>query len=304
MTVLTASGGDDTQQIQDALDVGGVIKLTPGTYQVSYPLHIHKSVSFDGQQTSILNDADFLFDIESNDVLIENLTAVDGDLFYFNTLEQPIERITIRNVHGWGNNTVFETADSEYKLINLTVENCMFRELEDIAVFFTSAWAFIRFQNVTFDYVGTAGAPGSAVQIYDNQGLTFDSVYILGVPHSSVFNGFHFENCQALQIKHCHADSVGGNGFVFINNLYSKIHDNTASLVGNNGIIIDNERFSHICNNFVQGRGHIEFPTGIGFYVTSTTTQDVVIKNNISREFVDGYWMPPSLTNSIVKDNM
>lgn len=179
----------------------------------------------DWKKTKIVGgmDASRLFDINGSNVCIEGLvidftgTAAGSVAFRFRTDLSSMEQIFIRDIETLGASGF---AHDIFHASNIGVAwrfyRCVSKVHRGPGIDFRQAFAYITFEDITIDYVGSASRNHQAFQLRNNSGSVFTRVDVTGglVDATTTSNdAFFFDNCVAVWLTDCMADTVGGNGF-------------------------------------------------------------------------------------------
>lgn len=284
---------DDTVAFQNALNGSSevIINTPPVAYKITQTLVISHPIKIvgEGVKPYIVSTAD-LFDIRSSDVIIENL-KLDTDsnrIFNFNTNISSLERITIKDILSFNSgHAYFDANHATNILVSLTVKNCQHRLHKGLGIQLQDAFAFIKFEDVTFDYV-SAGYAGTTIYMINNQGSLFRDINILAAQGY----GFYLDNNQAVQLINCHADTCQGRGFDLRGNEYVKVIGCTASLCYDHAFFLMNNNNIQVDTLFLEGRKHVGGAAGVTGFYGYTGNSNAIFNNIMCTQFTGyGYYV-------------
>lgn len=218
---------DDRAAIQAALDTGRPVYLpaTASGYKISNRLifAFGNQLFGDERKTKVIGPSgDWFCEIRAGNVVIQNLlldfSAGAGGCFLFRTDINDINRCFIRNIESTAaNNFILDTGTS-FSIVYLSVENCIASAHRGAGVTLNRAFAYLKMRDVTIDYVGSASRNHVAFRFVGNQGAQLAYLDVTNglVDGTNTADGFQFENCIAVWMNNCMADTVPGAGFNFI----------------------------------------------------------------------------------------
>ncbi|WP_454626974.1 right-handed parallel beta-helix repeat-containing protein [Bradyrhizobium cenepequi] len=268
---------DDAAAWNAAIQVARVSVYVPTTrptgelaiYLLGGSIVLNKSVSIvgDDRATTIVlapGMATPLFDIRASSVAVKNLEIAGSGtqtniLFLLNTGISSLSYITVENV---GSSSAFtfmaDAAHATNIVTNLYIRNCAHRQPRGRGLLLQDCFAFIFVTKFFVDYVGVT-APTSncpAIALLNNQGAIFEDCDVLGgtIPGMSSRSGFYIQNSQAVWLKRCDADTLGGFGILCASCQYVYMVSCTASLCDNHGIYSTSSQYVMITNSYAGGR--------------------------------------------------
>jgi parallel beta-helix repeat protein len=103
-------------------------------------------------------------------------------------------------------------------LVDIQLENVICRRHRGRGIDLEDAFAYSRFYNVTVDFVNSVSKNHIAYRMVRNSGSVWINVDVTGGQVDATTtsqHGFFFDNCIAVWMNNCMADSVGGYGFYF-----------------------------------------------------------------------------------------
>lgn len=225
---------DDTQAIQDAIDAGYVIYFPPtaGGYKVSsatLTIPSNRTLLGDYGKTKIIHaNGSWLFDIAGSFVTINGFqfdcTAVTSDsvgIFRLRSDTLSMEYITISNIYTNSATRVIADVASSNVIVNLNLKNWSCRLHRGNAVYLQTVFAYLQVEEVTVDFVGGSVRNYTAFRVENNQGSRWTQCDVTGgdiTGTTSSQHGFLFNNCIAVWMYGCMADTCGGNGFYLYDN--------------------------------------------------------------------------------------
>ena len=259
--------------------IGSRITLTAGT-----------RIFGDWKKTKLLAAATlangYLFEITGSEIVVECLKldfsamASGAGAFIYRTDLASMERIYIRDIETIAANTL---ATDAYHVSNIGVvwqfQRCISRLHRGIGVSFQQAFAYLLFEDVTIDYVGSSSRNYQAFSLTNNQGSMWTRVDVTGglVDGTTTSNGaFSFTNCIAVWMNDCMADTVGGIGYNFVGgctyfyltNCVSSLAGKQAFYAGNTGSACQQLHFTQCIAAGRRGLGYA--PSYAGFQFASS----------------------------------
>lgn len=218
---------DDRDAIQAAINTGRPVYLpaTASGYKISSRLVFSEGQQLfgDERKTKIIGPSgEWFCEIRGGNVVIQNLllnfSAGAGGCFLFRTDVAAINRCFIRNIESTAANTFIMDIGTTYSIVYLSVENCIASLHRGVGVTLTRAFAYLKMRDVTIDYVGSASRNHVAFRFVGNQGAQLAYLDVTNglVDGVNTADGFQFENCIAVWMNNCMADTVPGAGFNFI----------------------------------------------------------------------------------------
>lgn len=263
---------DDSAAFQAALNTGLPVYVpeTAAGYKIGATLNLNAGavIFSDSTNTKLIGDLDpseFMFEILGSDIEVEGFTLdftalpSGAGAFRLRTDLASMERIFLRQLVTRGANYgIKDEISPTFLSVALQVSDIFFRLHRGPGVELVRAFAYLSFERVTVDYVGSLSKNFVAFSITGNEGSFWDKVDVTGgtVDGSTTNNiGFLFDNCIAVWINNCMADTVGSHGFYLRNNSrYFYFVNTISSLCGGHHFFLQNTNEIHMTNCVASGR--------------------------------------------------
>lgn len=227
---------DDTTAIQNAINSGYDIFLPPTNagYKVAgngtgqrLLIPARRNIYGDFFKTKILHSNDnWLFEIRGSFIGVSRLqidagaaTTSGRGQFLIRSDLSGLERIWLKEIETDQSFQFLRDSKSGVNLIvNLQLEDVICRRHRGNGLDLEDGFAYCRFTNVTVDYVNSVSKNHTAYRVLNNAGSVWTNVDVTGGQvdgTTSSQHGFFFDNCIAVWMNNCMADTVGGHGFYF-----------------------------------------------------------------------------------------
>lgn len=292
---------DDTGPINAAIANCNVVNFpaTEGGYLITNSICVAKPTDITGIGAKIMLAAPAVFDVflvGSSNVSVTGLKVYGGSshsaaVFRIMThLGKNLEYIRLERIRAINCNDFITDVGAPGLILNLEVIECYHNQPTGRGAYFTQALCFIFFRRFVVDYTGTT-TDRVAISLYGNQGSIFENCDILGgiYPGTSHRWGFCFDHCQAVWLRRCMSDTLGGMGFWFNESQYIYLDHCTASLCDQHGFI-----FSHTSDvtgsGLYSGNRGVGTPNQCGFWFMNgcqrVTLGQVISKSNTGPNFL------------------
>jgi len=227
---------DDTTAIQNAINSGYDIYFPPtnGGYKVAgngtgqrLQIPSRRNLYGDFVKTKILHsNDDWLFEVRGSFIGISRLqidagaavTAGRGVILIRSDLGG-YERLWFREIETDQSFLFLQDAKNGVNLlVDIQCENVICRRHRGRGIDLEDAFAYSRFYNVTVDFVNSVSKNHIAYRMVRNSGSVWINVDVTGGQVDGTTtsqHGFFFNNCIAVWMNNCMADTVGGYGFYF-----------------------------------------------------------------------------------------
>jgi len=248
---VTISPGTPAATIQTALDNDGHVIFEKGTHSLSTHLNLTGSQTIEGERGTLIHcDGDFVH-ISGPHIRIADLRVfhsqpdqVSGTCFKFTG--GMVSKLWVERVDVWR----FEWGVDDYAMSGQN----MLWHFKDCYFYYSKTRMRNAFGMCLWDWcswVTTGDWPdaddshfaGSHVEIFNNSGMNFRHCFVqsngdLGNPNW--VTGFRFVNSHAIEMEHCHADTIPGWGIVATGCKWLRLNQCKSGLCKNNAVWIDN----------------------------------------------------------------
>lgn len=266
---------DDSPAFQAAIDSGFPVYVpeTASGYLISSTLTLQTGAVIYGSSTNTkliggMSSTAFMFEVQGSEILIEGLTLDFTSLpsgagaVRLRTDLSSMERIFISDLLTRGANYgVKDEASGSFICVALQMSGIFFRLHRGPGVELQRAFAYLSLERVTVDYVGSSSKDFIAYSITGNEGSFWDKVDVTGgtVDGTTTNNvGFLFDDCVAVWINNCMADTVGSHGFYLRNSSrYFYFVNAISSLCGGHHFFLEDTNEIHMTNCVASGRSNI-----------------------------------------------
>lgn len=227
---------DDTTAIQNAINSGYDIYFPPtnGGYKVAgngtgqrLQIPARRNLYGDYFKTKILHSNDnWLFEVRGSFIGISKfqidasaaVTSGRGVILIRSDLAG-YERMWFREIEtDQSFQFLRDSKNGVNLLVDIQCENVVCRRHRGNGIDLEDAFAYSRFYNVTVDYVNSVSKNHTAYRMVNNSGSVWINVDVTGGQVDGTTtsqHGFFFDNCVAVWMNNCMADTVGGYGFYF-----------------------------------------------------------------------------------------
>lgn len=252
-TATTADATAITAAIQAAINTGKRVRIPNGLYHVVTGFDITQSTYIEGESslaTIILPaSASFnLFRIASNNVIIKNLTiqgnsTQTGSVFRWRSSVGNFEMLFLENIETRQCHHFLTDDNSTGVLVLCYIENCFHRQPTGNGIDINDVFAYFFVDRFTVDYVGVT-APSSntpGIRIRSGQGCRLTNIDILGgsIVGFSSRRGIDIQNSEAVWLRDCMADTMGGEGIYLSNCTGIYLNTVTGSLCDLHQIVLN-----------------------------------------------------------------
>lgn len=227
---------DDTTAIQNAINSGYDIYLPPTNagYKVAgngtgqrLQIPANRNIYGDFFKTKILHsNDDWLFEVRGSFIGVSRLqidasaavTSARGQFLIRSDLSG-LQRIWLKEIEtDQSFQFLRDSKDGVNLIVNIQLEDIICRRHRGNGIDLEDAFAYLRITNTTIDYVNSVSKNHIAYRLINNQGSVWSNVDVTGGQVDATTtgqHGFFFDNCVAVWMNNCMADTVGGYGFYF-----------------------------------------------------------------------------------------
>jgi hypothetical protein len=185
-----------------------------------------------------------------------------GWLFLLNTGAQSMEYITIKDIRTYNaKGFLLDDASASNIATNVHISDISMRLHKGPGLQLNDVFAFLECKNIAVDYVGNPVAQNfTAFSITSNQGSLFDNCEVSGGQVGSVAGvtaaqiGFSFNSSQAVYMRRCFSDTLGGRGCIFNGCQYVRLEMCTFGLNNDVGLALLSSTDIQVTNLYLQGR--------------------------------------------------
>lgn len=274
------TGGDDRPAIQAAINSGCPVYLpwTPAGYNLAYRLVLPQGSVLTGspkKPTINCGASEWIAEITGHYVTVENVTAAfpsGGSGFLLRTDLANLEHVTIRNVTLMGANTAVMDLPGQYKSVLLKFSDIVSYGTKGAGIYLRRAFAYLYGDRISILQDALSNQP--AFRIVANEGSFWTQCDATNgtVNASNTGNhGFQFENCQAVWVSQCMADTVGGNGFDVQGGQFIYFNQAVSSLAGGKGLNANGvEQLTWAASNVGGRAGTAYAPSQPGIYISNS----------------------------------
>lgn len=266
---------DDSSAFQAAINTGLPVYIpeTAQGYKINNTLTLPAGSMIYGDSANTkliggMSSTAFMFEVRGSEVTIEGMTLDFTSLpsgagaIRLRTDLLSMERIFINDLVTYSANYgVKDEASGSFICVALQMSGIFFRLHRGPGVELRRAFAYLSLERVTVDYVGSLSKNHIAYSVTGNEGSFWDKVdTTCGTVDGSTVNniGFLFDDCIAVWINNCMADSVGSYGFYLRNNSrYFYFVNTISSLCGGHHFFLENTNEIHMTNCVASGRSTI-----------------------------------------------
>jgi len=277
-------GFNNSSLLTTALANFNRIEFSPsaGEYEFTSRVTIAANKTIAGNKAKFKKtNGDWLFDVTGSDAAVFDFqftgsSTLGGGVVLLRTDLSAIERFTMARVVTFHSSQLIGDAGGANSAINVTLYEASCRVHRGVGVAFSKVFAYLKMFFVTIDYVGSSSRNHTGFSITGNEGAFIYSCDVTGglVDGTTTSNhGFAFQNCKAVWLTNCMADTVGGKGFYIVSGcqyIYF-LGECVASLCGDHGLAISGGSDYEVNSIFVNGRvGQAYAPANIhGIHLTS-----------------------------------
>lgn len=300
---------DDKDAIQAAINAGDVIYFPPtangykvgGTGQTTDRLIINSSKKLIGDEmlTKIVHSNDeWLFELRGNNIEIDGFyidssaatTAGRGAILLRSDLSS-MENLRISNITTLNSRYgIRDLAHASNLIVDLIIDRFVCTQHNGIGISLETAFAYIRLNECTIDFVNGTSIDHVAYIMKNNEGSVWNSCDVTGGTVDGTTTsqiGFYFDDCTAVWMNGCMADTVGSYGFQLDTDCTAFYFDNcVASLCGNSGWVTGATCSSILITGCVSSgrRGQAYAPANVnGFHAVNSNAlsfANCTMKNN------------------------
>lgn len=156
---------------------------------------------------------------------------------------------------------MYDEANASNIATNIRIHNISCRLHKGPGITFSDVFAFLECKDIAIDYVGNVVAQNyTAFNVVNNQGCLFDNCEVSGGQVGTVGGvtaaqiGFNFSASQAIYLRRCFADTLGGRGIIIGTSQYARIELCTVSLNNDVGLALLSSSDIQVTNLSVVGR--------------------------------------------------
>lgn len=233
-----------------------------------------------------------LFNVQSNTVRISKLhingnSTQNNSLFKLKTSYASLRDICFEEIYTSYCCHLLTDDNSTNDATGVHLKKIYHRQPTGRTSLLYNAASYLFMDNVFTDLVGTTNNV-PAHGILNNNGCVFDTCEVDGgTSLGSSQWGFDFENCAAVTMLNCQADTLGGYGFRFCNVSYAHLTDIKASLCNGHGLLITGSTGINGRGIYTGGRNYLSGASGsAGIYVTGASSKinlsNIITENNTS----------------------
>ena len=225
---------DDTTAVQNAINAGydihfpttasGYLMAGNGTGQ-RWQIPANRNLYGDFFKTKIIHsNDDWLFEIRGSFIGVSRFqinasaaTLSGRGQFLIRSDLAGYERIWIKEIETDQSFQFLRDSKNGVNLIvNIQLEDVICRRHRGNGIDIEDGFAYCRFTNMTVDYVNSVSKNHTAYRMVNNAGSVWTNVDVTGGQVDGTTtsqHGFFFDNCIAIWMNNCMADTVGGYGF-------------------------------------------------------------------------------------------
>lgn len=220
---------DDTVAIQAAINSSWVINFpsTANGYKIStatLSIPSNRKLVGDFAKTKIVHVYDgWLFDIKGSYIEIDGFqidssatTLANSGIIRLRTDLSSVQRLYFSNIESSSAHYFAKDMNSTGNIVELYFTHCIAKSHKGPGIDLRDTFGYLRLEDCTIDYVGITASNFRAYRLDNNQGSTWINCDVTGGTvdgTTSSQDGFFFNNCVAVWMNNCMADTVGGNGF-------------------------------------------------------------------------------------------